>query len=106
MSEQNNNLNIEEYEDELVTLTDEDGVETQFEYLMTVDHEGESYVLLQPVDQEENDVDEESGEVIVLKIEQDAETGEDTYVSLEDDDLAQTVFDKFLRIIEESEDEE
>ena len=97
------NVNLPEEENELpdgiIELTDEDGVTTQFEYLTTVDHEGELYVVLMAAEDAESDSDE--GEVIILKIEQDPETGEDIYVSVEDDDISQAVFEKFVAMMDE-----
>lgn len=97
------NVNLPEEENELpdgiIELTDEDGVTTQFEYLTTIDHEGELYVVLMAAEDAESDSDE--GEVIILKIEQDPETGEDIYVSVEDDDISQAVFEKFVAMMDE-----
>ena len=42
--------------------------------------------------------------MVILQIEQD-ENGEDIYVSVEDDDISQAVFDKFLAAMD-AEDEE
>ena len=87
----------------IIELTDDDGVTTQFEYLTTIEHEGELYVVLMVLDDEEQD--DEEGEVLILKIEKDPETGEDIYVSVDDDDVSQAVFDKFLEMMDEEEDE-
>lgn len=103
------NIPEEETENELpdgiIELTDEDGVTTQFEYLTTIDHEGELYVLLMEAEDEDADEDDDEAEVIILKIEKDPDTDEDIYVSVDDEDVSQAVFDKFLAMIEEEEDE-
>ena len=97
----------EEMEEELpegiIELTDEDGVTSQFEYLTTIDHEGELYVVLMLAQDEEED--DEEGEVLILKIEKDPETDEDIYVSVDNDEISQAVFDKFLAMMDEEEDE-
>ena len=85
----------------IIELTDDDGVTTQFEYLTTIDHEGELYVVLMVLDNEETD--DEEGEVLILKIEKDPETDEDIYVSVDDDAISQAVFDKFLAMMDEEE---
>ena len=103
MTDENNNL-IPEEEDNIVELTDEDGVVSKFEYLTTVSHEGEEYVVLMVLDEEGNEPEGDDGEVVILQIEQD-ENGEDIYVSVEDDDISQAVFDKFLAAMD-AEDEE
>lgn len=92
----------EDEESSIVELTDEDGVTTEFEYLTTIEHEGENYVVLMAPQEEE---DEEEGEVVILKIEVDA-NGEDTYVSCENDEVAEAVFDKFMEELDEEEDED
>ncbi len=83
----------------IIELTDEDGVTTQFEYLTTIDHERELYVVLMVAHDEEQD--DEEGEVLILKIEKDPETDEDIYVSVDDDAISQAVFDKFMEMVEE-----
>ena len=92
----------EEMESSIVELTDEDGVTTEFEYLSTIEHKGESYVVLLAPQEEEN---EEEGEVVILKIQKD-ENGEDTYVSCDDDEIEEEVFELFIEEMEEEEDGE
>ena len=84
---------------EIIELTDEDGTVTRFEYMTTIDYEGDLYVALMLAEDEEED--DEEGNVVILKIEQD-ENGEDVYVSIEDDSLADAVFQKFLEMVDEA----
>ena len=49
----NSNIPEEELPEGIIELTDEDGVTTQFEYLTTIDHEGELYVVLMVLGDEE-----------------------------------------------------
>lgn len=93
----------EELPEGIIELTDEDGVTTQFEYLTTIDYEDEKYVVLMVLNDEEQD--DEEGEVLILKIEQDPETQEDMYVSVDDDAVSQAVFEQFLAMMDEEEDE-
>lgn len=95
----------EEEESEIIELTDEDGVTSQFEYLTTIEYEDQLYVVLMLVE-EERDEDEDVGEVLILKIEHDDENDEDVYVSIDDDDISQKVFDKFVEMMEDEEDGE
>ena len=99
----NNVPEEEELPEGIIELTDEEGVTSQFEYLTTIDHEGELYVVLMLLDDEETD--DEEGEVLILKIEKDPETDEDIYVSVDNDDISQAVFDKFLAMMDEEEEE-
>lgn len=99
--------NIPEEEDlpeGIVELTDEEGVTSRFEYLTTIEHEDELYVVLMLLKGDE-ETDDEDGEVLILKIEKDPETDEDIYVSVDDDDVSQAVFDKFVAMMDEEEDE-
>ncbi len=99
-------VELEEMEDgsDIIELTDEEGVVTEFQYLATLDHEGESYVVLMALDQEEDESDEEEGEVVILKIEQD-DKGEDIYVSFDDEEISQKVFDKFIQMLDEEDED-
>ena len=92
----------EELESNIVELTDEEGQTTEFEYLTTIEHKNESYVILLAPQEEEN---EEEGEVVILKIQKD-ENGEDTYVSCDDDEIEEEVFELFMEEMEEEEDGE
>lgn len=87
----------------IIELTDEDGVTTQFEYLTTIEYKDELYVVLMVLDDEETDDDE--GEVLILKIEKDPENGEDMYVTVDDDQVSQAVFDQFVAMMDEEEEE-
>ncbi|MEE1220032.1 MAG: DUF1292 domain-containing protein [Ruminococcus sp.] len=79
----------EEMNDEgaLITLTDDEGNEIEFEFLDLIEYEDEEYIVLI-----END--EAAEEVVILKINSiDEETEE--YVSIEDEETLQTIFDMF-----------
>lgn len=99
------NRNEDEIMDEnngnIIELVDEDGESVEFEHLMTLEHEGEYYIVLMAV---EDDEDNDEGEVLILKVEKD-EKGEDCYVTVDDDNVTQAVFDKFIAAIEEDDDE-
>ncbi len=96
--------NIPEEEDNIVELTDDDGVVSKFEYLATVPYEGDEYVALLVLDEDGNEPEGDDSEVIILKIEQD-ENGEDIYVSVEDDEVSEKVFNLFISAMD-AEDEE
>lgn len=98
MSEHNNELDMER--DNIVELVDEDGNEVDFEHLMTLEHEGKQYVLLVPIEPMD-DVGED--EVVILQIDTD-EAGNDIYATVEDDEILDDVFEKYLEIVEDDED--
>ena len=95
MSEDLNNEipeNIEGEEvDNIVILNDEEGNEVQFEFLDLIEYNGEEYVILLPV---EDEISEEPGEVVILKVESTSED-EESYVSVEDEEVLNNVFEIF-----------
>lgn len=95
MSEDLNNEipnNIEgEDTDNIVILNDEDGNEIQFEFLDLIEYNGEEYVILLPV---EDEISEEPGEVVILKIESSSDE-EESYISVDDEEILNDVFNIF-----------
>lgn len=88
MSDFNELQNEEELN--LITLTNEDGSEINFEFLDLIEYEGHEYTILLPVEQD----DEEDGMVVILEVK---EVDEDTeeYLSVEDENIINAVFDIF-----------
>ena len=91
-------LEGEEEEGATMVLSDDDGVEVEFEYIGSVDYEGAEYVVLLPV---EDDEDGEA-EVLILKVETTIEVDEngeeyedEQYVSVESEDVLDAVFEIF-----------
>lgn len=98
------NRNEDETMDEnnnIIELIDENDEAVAFEHLMTLEYEGDYYIVLMTVEEDE---ESEEGEVLILKLDKD-EKGEDCYVTIDDDDVTQAVFDKFIAAIEEDDDE-
>ena len=79
--------------DNVVILNDEDGNEVKFEFLDLIELDGEEYVVLLPVEDDE----EEDGEVVILKVEDsdDEESEEESYVSVDDEEKLNKVFEIF-----------
>lgn len=86
-----NNIPEEEL-DNIIVLNDETGAEVQFEFLDLVELDGEEYVVLLPVDETEN---EEVGEVVILKVEDTDSEEEESYVSVDDEEILNKVFEMF-----------
>ncbi len=87
------NVNVPEEElDNIVVLNDENGEEVSFEFLDVVELDGEEYVILLPIEEED---EEEAGEVVILKIEDTENEEEESYVSVEDDEVLNKVFEIF-----------
>lgn len=89
----------EEYGNDFITLTDEEGNEVELEHLDTLEYEGETYMaFVQANDTPEEVLDEDSAELIILKVE--PEDGEDMLVTIDDDDLLDTIFNLFVERLE------
>ena len=79
--------------DNIVILNDEEGNEVRFEFLDLVELEDEEYVVLLPIAEEG---EEEEGEVVILKVEDvDEESDEESYVSVDDEETLNRVFEIF-----------
>lgn len=95
MSDDVNNIpeNMQEGEelDNIVVLNDENGNEVEFEFLDLIEYDGEEYVVLLPNDDE----DEDAGEVLILKLEDTDSEDEESYVSVEDEEVLNKVFEIF-----------
>lgn len=86
----------EEEEVSILTLTDENGQDVNFEYLDCLEYEGVEYLVLAP---EEDD----SGEIVILEIEPVDEENEN-YLAVEDEEVLNAVFaifkEKFKDVLE------
>ena len=92
MDENENNMLENEELNNIVILNDENGEEIPFEFLDVIEYEGEEYVVLLPVEEEES---EDLGEVVILKIEDTDNEEEESYVSVDDEEILNTVFEMF-----------
>ena len=92
MDEELNGLNEEL--DNTIVLNDEEGNEVNFEFLDLIELEGEEYVVLLPMSEEG---EEDDGEVVILKVENtdDEESDEESYVSVDDEETLNKVFEIF-----------
>lgn len=89
MSEDINNNPEEMEESNIIILNDEEGNEVQFEFLDLIELDEEEYVVLLPVE-------EDAEEVVILKVEDSEEDEEmENYVSVEDEDTLNKVFEIF-----------
>lgn len=89
-----------EERDDIVVLLDENGEEAKFEYIDTIEMNDNEYIVLIPFDEDEPEEEDEVEEVVILKIEH-GEDGEDSFVSVDDDDELNAVFEEFKRRMEE-----
>ena len=83
---ENENL-LPEEEVSILTLTDENGQDVDFEYLDCIEYEGKEYLVLIPAE-------EDDGHIVILEIEPiDEET--ENYLSVEDESVLNTVYEMF-----------
>ena len=80
---ENNEILMEE-EDNILTLCDENGVESRFEYLDCIEYQGKEYLVLIPNE-------EDADELVILEVEPvDEET--ENYLAVEDESVLSAVY--------------
>ena len=84
---ENNEILEQEEEMSILSLTDENGNEQNFEYLDVIEYEGTEYLFLLPVE-------DENAEVVILEIEPVDEENEN-YLAIEDQALLETLYEMF-----------
>ncbi len=85
-----------EYNPDLITVEDESGKKHSFEILDTVELNGGRYVALLPVYEEAEELLNDDGELVILKVVEEGD--EDVLVTIDDDDE----FNKVATIFEEN----
>ena len=84
--------NMEEL-DNVIVLNNENGDEVKFEFLDLIELDNEQYVVLLPMAEED---EEDEGEVVILKVEDtDEDSDDESYVSVEDEEVLMKVFNIF-----------
>jgi uncharacterized protein YrzB (UPF0473 family) len=92
------------YEEDIITLTDEEGKEVDFYVVADLDYKGKLYSIVQPVEELE---ELESDEVLIFEVDHDPKNDEDAIFTLvEDEKLLQEIFDEYIKVSEEEEEEE
>lgn len=85
----------EDYGNNYVVLTDEDGNEMEFEHIDTVELDGQTYMAFIPAEL----AAEDEAEVVILKVVE--ENGEEILASVEDDAEAERVYQIIMERVEE-----
>ncbi len=78
---------LQEEQSNILTLTDENGKDVDFEYLDSVDYRGKEYLVLMPAD-------EVATEIIILEVEPVDEENEN-YLSVSDEAVLDAVYGIF-----------
>ena len=77
---------LQEEEFSTLTLVDDKGEETVFEYLDCIEYQGKEYLVLTPM--------EEEGQIVILEVEPVDEENEN-YIAVESEDTLDAVYDIF-----------
>ena len=81
------NENMLEEETGILTLTDEDGQEVDFEYLDCIDYDGKECLVLMPADQAET-------QIVILEVEP-VDDENENYLSVNDEEVLDAVYGIF-----------
>ncbi len=75
---------LQEEESSIITMTDENGQDVDFEYLDCIEYEGKEYLVLIPAE-------EDSNEIVILEVEPvDEET--ENYIAVESEETLNAVY--------------
>ena len=81
----NNEEILQEEESSILTLTDENGEDINFEYLDCIEYNGIEYLILMP---------EKSDEIVILEV-QPVDEENENYLAVENEELLNTVYEIF-----------
>ncbi len=90
----------EDYGASFIVIEDDEGNEFELEHLYTMEMDGEEYMVFLPADMDENDPD--FGYVFLKVVEVD---GEAEFVTVDDDDEMQRVYEYYMQKLFEEEGE-
>lgn len=88
-----------EYNPDIITLSDDDGKEYTFEVLDAIETDESRYLALLPIFDDPQKMLEESGELVIVKVGED--NGEEYFYEIEDDDEYETIADAFIDRLED-----
>lgn len=78
----------------LIMLTDENGIEVEFEIIADYEKNGNRYFAMFPPESDDDD-DSDLIEYVILKLVKNEETGEEFFESIDDDDEFDDIADYF-----------
>ena len=94
----------EDFGPTFITITDEDGNEFVLEFVDALELNGQMYQAFFPVETEGEELSEEEAGLVILKVIH--EEGEDLLSTLDSEEEEETVYEKFMEILFNEEDEE
>ena len=83
-----------DYNPDIINLTDDEGNEYNFEVLDAIESDDGRYLALLPVHETAEELLEDSGELVIVKVGED--NGEEYLYQIEDDDEYEFVADAFI----------
>ena len=92
-----------EERDDILVLIDENGDEEEFEYIDSIQMDGKEYIVLTPLNQNEQNEDSDDNfeeEVVILRVDA-KENGEESFVTVDDENELDAVFEEFKNRMEE-----
>ena len=78
---------LQEEESSIITMTDENGEEVEFEYLDCVEYEGKEYLVLIPAE-------EDASEIVILEVEP-VDDELENYLAVENEETLNAVYEIF-----------
>lgn len=84
----------QDYNPDLITLSDDDGKEYTFEVLDAIEDDNNRYLALLPIYDDPQEMLDDSGELVIVKVEE--ENGEEYYSDIENDDEYDMIADAFI----------
>lgn len=85
---------MEDYNPDIVTLSDDDGNEYTFEVLDAIETDEARYLALLPVYDDPQKILDDSGELVIVTVKE--EDGEEYFEEIMDDDEYDSVADAFI----------
>ena len=92
----------DEFGPDFITIVDDEGQEFELEVIESMDYNGKTYMSFLPADMKEDDPDYG---FILLRVTED-ENGNDIFESIDDEDELQDVYEHFMVLLFDDEDEE
>jgi uncharacterized protein YrzB (UPF0473 family) len=85
-------------EDErVIELVDDEGSKERFIFLTTIEHDGRQFAIMTPEEAE----DDEEEAIVILELLSPDEGDDMELVSVDDDNLAEAVFAKYMEMVED-----
>lgn len=90
----------ENMEEDILELVGDDGEVTHFYHLATLEYKKEWYVVLQATEDTESISDDE---LVIFRLATDEKTGEDVFMSVDDEETLNAVYEEYLSLVESDE---